>query len=250
MQRPLPSFRVMGPADCARTQALILSLVFRGLPVLRRDGPSPRLAIRQPQGPMFLTDGGPATLELLEELLPERGLYPADACDRSRARAAAAHGWRGLGALERVTAARNLRDLDIAVFALRDAVAQIERLLAETSAAAAPGNPDVVLLPLFWRIALLDLRHAAHLGDGFTACARRVAWLLGQPPIARHFRPQDAHRYLDLVGKAAGILVDDPQREDWDQSFTGNRNDHPGQNILVLPTRRKSIPAGLRADAG
>lgn len=222
MQQEQSTYRVIGPSDCPIAQAVELNLGLRRRAVTRQIGARPRLVVAQNAGLLSLAEGGRAMFDLLERLAPDAPLVPQQPDLRVQHALVADLAFRAAPALAQVIAARNLRDLDIAAYHLRDLSTRIETALP--AAAIAQGSAcalDAALLPLFWRIALLDLRHQAHLGDGLWHWAQRSGRMLRDPRLAMHFDRAAGRRFLDRLVRHGSALACDPRDEDWTGAFAG-----------------------------
>ncbi|MFJ1293732.1 glutathione S-transferase family protein, partial [Paracoccus yeei] len=174
---------VTGPLDCAVAQGARLALARRGWPTGAAGQAQATGLMDESQPDFILTIEDPAAMiELIEDLHPGHPLHPRDPAARARHRELIALVGAARAELGRVTAARNLRDLDIAVFALRETLARLDRGIAGETGAALT-NLDLVLAPVLWRAAILDRRFGLHLGDGLAACRTRIAQAYGQPPV-------------------------------------------------------------------
>ncbi|WP_017999523.1 hypothetical protein [Paracoccus sp. N5] len=174
-------FRISGSPLCPAAQRAGLALALRGRDFrpLRSPGKI-RLLIGQGSGLVLAIESPVAMLELIEDLHSGQPLHPAEPALRARHRQLIAATDAAQQALAAVLAARNLRDLDLAVFPLRQRLLGIE---AELQALPEGGgsNLDIALAPLVWRLAVLDRRRGLHLGDGLPGAARRLALPLAWP---------------------------------------------------------------------
>ncbi|MDQ7775079.1 MAG: hypothetical protein Q4615_03785 [Paracoccus aminovorans] len=231
-----PRFRISGSALCPAAQRAGLALALRGLAFRPLPGPGPtRLLIEQAPGLVIAIESPVAMLELIEDLHPDLPLHPAEPALRARHRQLIAAADAAQAPMAAVTAARNLRDLDIAVFALRQRLLAIEaQLLQLPPEAGAGSNLDIALAPLVWRLALLDRRHGLHLGDGLACAAARLARLLARPEARRVLSLGAGRAFLEaLAARGAAVAA---LAEDWDRCFDS------APACTVLPLR--ALPRG------
>lgn len=230
-------FRISGSPTCPAAQRAGLALVLRGrdFDQARGNGRT-RLLIEQPQGLVLAIESPVAMLELIEDLHPDQPLHPAEPALRARHRQLIAATDAAQGALQAVAAARNLRDLDIAVFALRQRLLGIEAELRQLPATAG-SNLDIALAPLIWRLAVLDRRHGLHLGDDLPGATQRLAQLLARPEARRVLSLAAGRAFLDeIAAQGAAVAL---SAEDWDRCFDGA----PGRKVLPMrPNAAASFP--------
>lgn len=231
-----PRFRISGSPTCPAAQRAGLALVLRGGDFAQaRGGGRTRLLIEQPQGLVLAIESPVAMLELIEDLHPHQPLHPADPALRARHRQLIAATDAAQGALAAVTAARNLRDLDIAVFALRQRLLGIEAELRHLPAAG-DSNLDIALAPLIWRLAVLDRRHGLHLGDDLPGAARRLARLLARPEARRVLSLAAGRAFLaEIAAQGAAVAT---ACADWDRCFDGD----PGRGVRPLRPNLRAVP--------
>lgn len=232
-----PTYRVTGPVDCPMTQSVELALALRGLPVRRQIGSRTLLVIRQDEGVLLVAEGGVAIFDLIDRLDPGKVAAPQDGPSQQKLAALA---FDAAPALEQVIAARNLRDLDLGIYVLRKKLVQIEAQLADLADAPA-SQMDAALLPLFWRIALLDLRHQAHLGDGLWHWTRRSGRMLRDPRFALHFDRVAGRKFLERLIDQGSALACDPRYENWDGAFAALRPERAAAPITPALPKIKRI---------
>lgn len=236
-----PRFRISGSPICPAAQRAGLALVLRGRDFEQARGSGcTRLLIEQPHGLVLAIESPVAMLELIEDLHPEQPLHPADPALRARHRQLIAAADAAQGALQAVTAARNLRDLDIAAFALRQRLLAIEGELRHLPTTGR-SNLDIALGPLVWRLAVLDRRYQLHLGDDLPAATQRLAQLLARPESRRVLSRANGRAFLHEIGAQGAAVA--MAAEDWDRCFDGD----PGRK--VLPMRRNAGPSSVQIAA-
>lgn len=212
-------YRVFGPAECPVAQSAELLLGLHGGRVQRQIGPRARLVVRHDEAMLMLAEGGPDMFDLIGKLNPWASGPAPDPDLEDRQHRLTNLAFRAMSALEQVIVARNLRDLDISVHALRGFLIQIDKALPGAALSDLPTRSDAALLPLFWRVALLDLRHQAHLGDGLLEWTHRSAGMLRDPRLVFHFDRQAGRRFLDGLARHGSALACDPRDEDWSGAF-------------------------------
>lgn len=236
MQRQFPRLRVTGPQDCAVAQGARLALALRGWPTGAAGQAQATRLLVETQPDVILTIEDPAAMiELIEDLHPGHPLHPRDPAARARHRELIALVGAARAELGRVTAARNLRDLDIAVFALRETLARLDRGIAGETGAALT-NLDLVLAPVLWRAAILDRRFGLHLGDGLAACRTRIAQAYGQPPVRAMLDRAAGRRFLDGLDPRAALFDLAGAAAEWQRAFADLR-------ARVLPFAPPAPPA-------
>ncbi|MCV2447705.1 hypothetical protein [Paracoccus sp. DMF] len=236
-----PRFRISGSPLCPAAQRAGLALALRGrdFASLRSPGKT-RLLIRQAPGLVLAIESPVAMLELIEDLHPGQPLHPAEPALRARHRQLIASADAAQQALAAVLTARNLRDLDLAVFALRQRLLGIEAELQALPEGEC-SNLDIALAPLLWRLAVLDRRHGLHLGDGLPGAARRLALLLARPEARRVLSLAAGRAFLDELAAQGAVVA--LAVEDWDRCFDGA----PGRKVLPLRSNPSPVPAQAAA---
>ncbi|MFN3526088.1 MAG: hypothetical protein ACK4YU_08345 [Paracoccus sp. (in: a-proteobacteria)] len=110
--------------------------------------------------------------------------------------------------LDQVVAAGNPRDLDMAIFRLRDL---LFRVLIE----GRHRDEMAGLLPVLSRMAALDAAYDCHLCSGLEALLTRVA-RLGK---AVRLDPADLRAYVDHVERSGAFLAHPDARTDWSRAL-------------------------------
>ncbi|UFM64631.1 hypothetical protein LOS78_13180 [Paracoccus sp. MA] len=234
MRQKCPGFRIIGPEGCPVAQRAALALVLRGQRINWLVGARARLVVEQANGVVMAIEDGLAMIELIEDLHPDRRLHPANPELRASHREIMGGALRAQGALAAVIAARNLRDLDIAVHDLRNRLARIEHALPDGDPNPPLANLDVALLPLLWRIALLDLRHDTHLADGMPRCNRRLAAALRHPAVRQVLDRGAGRRFLEEVARRGAVLALDDPGSEWERHFEPARGSATDGALLFL----------------
>lgn len=246
MQRQFPRLRITGPQDCAVAQGARLALVLRGWP----PGPAgqaqaTRLLVERQPGVILTIEDPAAMIELIEDLHPDQPLHPRDPATRARHRGLIALAGPARGELGRVTGARNLRDLDIAVFALRDTLARLDRGLAGEPLGPL-ANLDLSLAPLLWRIAILDRRFGLHLGDGLAACRGRIAQAFDHPQVRLVLDRAAGRRFLDGIDPRSALHDTARAGAEWRRAFADRR----ARVLPFAPSGRAAAARPARAGLG
>lgn len=232
VMRPIASICCTGFADLAQpvatglaarqdspvTQRLRLALTLRGLPADPDEAARMRAAILHQGGDSAGLSDQLALIDLIDSLYPDRPLYPVDRRARSRQRDLIRQALHCHERLDRITAAHNPRDLDLAVHGFRQSLGPLDAGLA--GADAVPGNPDVVLAPLLWRVRLLDLHCKAWLAVGFDHVAARTDHLLALDAVTTVLDRFAARRFLAGLDRDSGLVA----RPDWSNALGPGRD--------------------------
>jgi glutathione S-transferase len=238
-----PRFRISGSPTCPAAQRAGLALSLRGRHFdLTNGAGKTRLLIEQGPGLVLAIKSSVAMLELIEDLHPDQPLHPAEPALRARHRQLISAADAAQDTMLAVTTARNLRDLDIAVFVLRQRLLAIEtELLALSVDGMPPGsNLDIALAPLLWRVAVLDRRHRLHLGDGLPGATQRLARLLARPEVRRVLSLAAGQAFLDELAAQGAVVALTTDIENWNRCFDSS----PAGE--VLPLRPHSRPIHTR----
>ncbi|SMO50134.1 glutathione S-transferase family protein [Paracoccus laeviglucosivorans] len=215
MSQDCPNLRIFGPADGPVAQRTALLLALRGQsPSWQFRVSRNRLVVTTAKGVLHIVEDGAAMLELIEELHPDQPLHPTQPQQRARHREIIALAFNAQAEFMGVTRAINLRDLDIAVYKLRETLATIDAALGQAPLRVM-SNADAALLPVLWRAALLDRRCQAHLLDGFPALIAYLRDRLSDERVRRIFGRGAAIRYLAALQAGRAVVAHDDVREDW-----------------------------------
>ncbi|WEF25602.1 hypothetical protein [Paracoccus sp. S3-43] len=118
--------------------------------------------------------------------------------------------------LDQVMAARNPRDLDLAIHQLRTALL---RILRRSGLNVGPDLRDAALAPVLWRMAVLDRAFGSYLGIGLDPLARRAALLLARHDGGRILGETAARQLVDSL-RAEGAFIARPEaRCDWSRAL-------------------------------
>lgn len=198
--------------NCATAQRAGLAMVLCGMEPVLRSGTRTELRLsgryrttRSAREPL-------AILAHLDELFPGV-LFDTDADrrgaqDRLVLRALAAD-----QRLEDVINARNHRDLDIAIYLLRDAMLRIERCFDDPG--ALPDMCDAAVVPLIWRMELLDRHHRMHLCIGLNRIVGRAARIAHLPGAAPFLGAAAQAEFLGQLSARAILRLPDYEKPDW-----------------------------------
>ena len=150
-----------------------------------------------------------------------------------------------LSALERLEAlipARFPADLDLKVFALRQELTRLQRIVQQNTDFAAESLHQIALAPLLWRLGLVDESLGLFLLTGFDSLSALRARLLSEPVFAARYTAQARHRYQLWLQSLRGAAVD---QTDWERALgPGGRE----KTLLsgIVKTEIPSIGSGPR----
>lgn len=116
--------------------------------------------------------------------------------------------------LSDVLEATNPRDLDIAVYQLRAVLADIEH---PSRPQACRDLHDLALVPVLWRMAVLDRAFDAFLGIGFEHAALRAGHLLTRYNLRPD--PAAARRLISALVEAGAFIAQPQARGDWSHAL-------------------------------
>ncbi len=178
---------------CPVGQSLAMALRHLRAPHHRRAGAETVLTAVAADGRAQSLPGlGPA-LEALSARHPDPPLFPADPQTRSAHQRGLALASLLAKRIEGVCIACDPFELDLGIFRLREVTTALLPLMEPLG----PDHPvsalDLALLPLLWRIAVLDARFATHLLAGHDRITRRLRALLSLPGLAAEL---DAQAFL------------------------------------------------------
>ncbi|WP_295048276.1 hypothetical protein [uncultured Paracoccus sp.] len=196
--RPVPAPPVASGGQGIATEALRLMLAMQGQ---IRDGQGRRLdCATDPQGLLvrLATDG-----------IDDPQAISTETAWLALAMAAARH-------LDRVMAARNARDLDLAVHQLRSALLQIQR---QSGLNVGPGLRDAALAPVLWRMAVLDRAFGSYLGIGLDRLAQRAEKLLARHDGGRVLTQASARQLVASLRDAGAFIARPEARCDWSRAL-------------------------------
>lgn len=241
-------FHMAAPPDSAVAQRVQMALALRGavaeVTALRPQNGlagQGRLTCRVAgQGCVVLHDGA-AMLELVEDLFPEAPLHPADPALRAQHRELIGKVLAAHDSLATVLAARDPRDLDLAIFRLRDALRPLDDLPAARRAEAPPAlsNLSIALAPLLWRLQVIDGAFQARLGAGLLRIRHQVQGLLQHPQIATVLDQAAAARLVARIRDSGAAVANPESWSVWDRAFASAG----AENKLLSGGQRTKVPS-------
>lgn len=114
--------------------------------------------------------------------------------------------------LDGIMSANNPRDLDLAIHQLRNALARFQR---QSGFNVGPSLRDAVLVPVLWRIAVMDRAFGCFIGIGFDPLARRSARLLARHDGGRMLGEVAARRFVARLCATRAFVACPDARCDW-----------------------------------
>lgn len=211
---PQNDMQLIAAPDCVTAERAAIALALCDRPVRPVAGPQTGLRLASPFRKELVIQEPLAILTLLDELCPGT-LFSANPVERAEQ-----HKLTGLALLAdqrlaEVIAARNPRDLDIAIHLLRDSVLLIERCFRQRSPASRLDVRDAVAAPLIWRMMMLDRHCQAHLCLGLERVTANTARILQLNGVADVLGKAAEARFLDHLPHDAAIGLPADQRIDW-----------------------------------
>lgn len=258
-----PVFHIAAPPDCAVAQRIELALSLRGVTLemttLRpHNGVAGqgRLTYRAPaqatgqafaKGSLVLHDSV-AMLELVEDLFPDHPLHPADPVLRAHHRDLIGRILVAHQSLAAVTSAQDPRDLDLAIYRLRDLLCPLDEAL-ELPRQDRPQGPlsnlSIALAPLLWRLRVIDQHFQAKLGAGLPRLRAQAEVLLAHPAIAAVLDQAAAARLVARLTDSGPALAGQSLSDLWDRAFVSAG----AENKLLSGGSRTKVPSIGRRDA-
>ncbi|GEM_PF-2152290 len=240
------TFHIAAPPDSAVAQRVQLALALHGVGVT--VGPAatrPHLTVGcAGRGKLVLGDSL-AMLELIDRLFAPRSA--GNPAGRAARRQIVDQVLLAEDRLAAVIAARDGRDLDLAVYHLRESLRRIENGLAALppTAPAGPGLLDCALAPLLWRLQVLDRRFAARLGVGLPGLHALAVRLLALPQVAAVLNRAAADRLVSHLRDSGAALADAEVWTIWDRAFAPQR----AENKVLFAGQRTKVPSIGRSGA-
>lgn len=241
-------FHIAAPADCAVVQQMRLALALRGavpeVTVLPDDpgaAGKARLTCRARGLGVVVLHDAVAMLELVEDRFPDRPLHPADPLVRARHRELIGKVLAAHGSLGAVLAAPDPRDLDLAVYRLRDRL----RAIADGLEPVRPTQPfpltnlALALAPLLWRLQVIDRNFGAMLGLGLPRLPEVADSLLVNPVVATVLDGAAAARLVARLQGGNMALGRIETSALWDRAFVAAR----AKNKLLPAGQRTKVPS-------
>ncbi len=254
MPKSSPAFHLAASPDCAIAQRVQLALLLRGaapeVTGLRMNtgasGKS-RLTYRAAGQAALVLHDGLAMLELIEDLFPDLPLHPADPVARARHREVIGKILVAHDNLSAVLAARDPRDLDLAIYRLREILRGIEDAL-EPVRSGRPSpltNLDICLVPLVWRLRVIDRGFLAGLGAGLPRLRDHADWLLADPAVVSVLDDASATCLLARIKESGAALACPDISSVWERAFASVKP----ENKLLQREQRTKVPSIGRPDA-
>lgn len=232
-------FHLAAPPDGALAQRVQLALALHGVAVCLRpaEGAECLTVVCAGQGKLVLRDGI-AMLDLIWRLFGAR--LPADPWQRDLLEQVLLAEER----LAAVMAAQDARDLDLAVYHLRETLQRIGEGLGRLTPAGLQ-RVDVALAPLLWRLQVLDGRFGSQLGAGLPVLRAHAARLLAVPQVAALLDGAAAARLVARVRGSGAALADAEVWTIWDRAFAPQKT----ENKVLFAGARTKVPSIGRSGA-
>lgn len=236
-------FHLAAPPDGALAQRVQLALALHGAAVCVRpaEGASCLTVLCTGQGKLVLRDGI-AMLDLIWRLFGAR--LPTDPAQRAARRDLLEQVVLAEERLAAVMAARDARDLDLAVYHLRETLQRIGKGLGGLTPAGLE-RTDVALAPLLWRLQVLDGRFGSQLGVGLPVLRAHAARLLAVPQVADLLDRAAAARLVARVRDSGAALADSEVWTIWDRAFAPQKM----ENKVLFAGARTKVPSIGRSGA-
>lgn len=238
------SFHLAAPPDGALAQRVQLALGLHGAALCLRpaDGAARLTVVCAGQGKLVLRDGI-AMLDLIWRLFGAR--LPTDPAQRAAQRDLLEQVVLAEERLAAVMVARDARDLDLAVYHLRETLKRIGKGLGGLTPAAGLERTDVALAPLLWRLQVLDGGFGSQLGAGLPVLRVHAARLLAVPQVADLLDRAAAARLVARVRDSGAALADAEVWTVWDRAFAPRKM----ENKVLFAGARTKVPSIGRSGA-
>lgn len=208
------AFHLIAARECPRAEALLIAFALAGIRPARSapaagDHP-PKLWAGPPGGAGRLLSDMAAMLRAIRGPGPGAG----GEADRQAMRT----GLRAMDRLDRLTSAASPADLDLEICLLRQELRKLTDL-PPAGPAAPPCDRDILLLPLLWRLTVLDRHFGLYLLSGLENLGAHARTLAAQKALAPFTDAAAARRYVARVARRSALLTPGAPPADWSRAL-------------------------------